>query len=73
MSVFFIQLTVFFDHICEIVERDTATVTPTFSKAFDWICDCKVIKHVTKKGVAVYHLSSRSEEESASQTIVSGT
>ena len=65
MPVFVIQFTVIFDHICQIVEGDAATVTPTFSKAFDWFCDSPVIKHVTKKGVVVYHVFSRSEEESA--------
>ena len=73
MSVFFIQFTVIFDHMREIVERDAATVTPTFSEAFDWLFDCKVIKHVTMKGVAVYHVSSGSEEESPCWTSTSGT
>jgi len=65
MSVFFIQFTVIFDDMWQIVERDAAAVTPTFSEAFDWLCDCKIIKHVTMKGVAVYHVSSGSEEEYA--------
>jgi len=65
MSVFFIQFTVIFDHMREIVERDAATVTPTFSEAFDWLGDCKINKHVTKKNVVVYHVPSGSEEESA--------
>ena len=70
MSVFVIQLTVVFDHIRQIVERDAATVTPAFFKAFDWLCDCPVIKHVTKKGVVVYRVSSRGEEESSCETIM---